>query len=315
MKRFSTILSKVKILMLLCIMLSTFISAYADEYKSMIRYDRVWECVSYENGRDIIKCMRFDGTEEINGKVYHRLVTFKKIWLKFDIETQTNTFGLWENGLSEHEGYLREEDGVVYTLLVCDEESSLKNDYWGALYIPEKYEPKENQVIVELPLYNFNCNINESYDGLTFCDENGYMHDFTVKSKDIIEIEGEDCRIIQVYPNDENYEIGPFPFIEGIGAVNDGCLNYHEYYVKSSGMSYHNCFTRLFDIKGNVIYPFDSESELQYGSFEDELNGISYIEERKNQTQIYDLLGRRLTTPSPGQLYIQDGKKLIAPKP
>ncbi len=64
----------------LMLLISLSVSSYADEYKSMIRYDRVWECLNLEGmyKNMYIKCMKFDGTEEIQGKTYHRLVTFKK---------------------------------------------------------------------------------------------------------------------------------------------------------------------------------------------------------------------------------------------
>ena len=106
MKRNST---RLLLLFLFSFLLAGAFSASAGEYKSMIRYDRVWENKSrYYNDQGLIRCVRFDGPEEINGKIYHRVVTFKKSHWESDINAYIT------EDCYEKEGYLREEYGVVY---------------------------------------------------------------------------------------------------------------------------------------------------------------------------------------------------------
>ena len=302
MSKFCTNLSRFSsAIFVTIIMLGYAFSASAEEYKSMIRYDRVWECLNLEGSYNqmFIKCMKFDGTEEINGKTYHRLVTFKK----------SNSSGGGYNiqdDVFKHEGFLREDNGVIYTLM----------DEYGGRYIPsEEVSDLNTDNITEIALYDFNRKAGDVYEAWTFITGSACKSQFKVISENMIEINGEMCRSLEVSSIDQytGYPMPAHTFIEGIGAGEYGCLNYHEYNDQPTGMWCCNSINRVFDLDGNVIFKSLDGSmfgDLQYGSF------VSGVEAANNapvvNAPIYDILGRRITAPAPGQLYIQGGKKHIA---
>ncbi|MBD5263483.1 MAG: hypothetical protein HDS39_05360 [Bacteroides sp.] len=295
-------------------------SANAEEYKPMIRYDRVWECYSTCDGKDYntYKCMRFDGTEEINGKIYHRLVTFKKRLMGYDQEKGAIVKEMMD--CYEHEGYLREEDGKVFTLIEGTDDSF--TDAWGTmsgcLYIPTDSYP-ENKGCGEYLLYDFNMEENQIYDAISFVTGGAWNNRFAVLNVSYVEIDGEECKMMYVCSEDqlEYYETYDTPYsyypgiVEGIGAIEYGCLNYHEFMDHLTRLYAHNYFTCLYDLDGNVIYPTDPEYlGYDYGSF-------ASVKDMTDDTveitaPLYDILGRRIANPAPGQLYIQGGKKHIA---
>lgn len=312
--------------MLLCAMALSVISLYASEYKSMIRYDRVWECICLydEDGEAVLKCIKFDGPEEINGKVYHKLVTFKKTFLKYHIDTETTTYETID--CLEPVGYMREEDGIVYTLIAERQVDTYLNgepSYEGEPYTSAE-EDSDEIICKEEVIYNFNVEEEDSYSSVSFIHSFGSgLFSFRVLNLSTIEVAGEECRMMYVCTEDKveyqkNNDIPYYwnePIVEGIGAVGKGCLNYHEFYDIPSRMYSHHYFCRLFDMDGKVIYPLDYKStpdDLDYGSFSS-VEGISSSIYPKD-TLMYDMLGRRISSPAPGQLYIQGGKKMIAPQ-
>ena len=279
--------------------------ANAEEYKSMIRYDRVWECLNLEGvglyKQLYIKCMRFDGVEEINGKTYHRIVTFRKstkLGEAYDIQ----------DDVFEHEGFLREDNGVVYTLI----------DEYGERYIPSMEAPVQNtDDLTEVILYDFNRKVGEEYEGWTSILFDADKCLFRVISESTIDIDGETCRSIEIASIDP-YEGNLMPshtFIEGIGASEYGCLNYHEYSAMRTGMWCRNSINRVFDMDGNVIFKcLDGcqYEDLQYGPFSATNGVVSIPGHTDTDAPLYDILGRRIANPAPGHLYIQRGKKHIA---
>ena len=84
-------------LTLLTFFLPLSFSASADEYKSMIRYDRVWEHISIRWNDKHVYYVRFDGTEEINGKTYHRLISFRKAAFDYDADGTPYIYDLDDN--------------------------------------------------------------------------------------------------------------------------------------------------------------------------------------------------------------------------
>lgn len=289
-------------------------SSYAEEYKSMIRYDRVWENKSqYSNDRGLIRCMKFDGPEEINGKTYHRVVTFKKShWENGDINAYVT------EDCYEHEGYLREENGVVYALVyeTCD---FFGKPCLGGTQFPASDEPLSYE---EHVLYDMTLNEGEYYTAFTDLTENGSNLDtFKVLHTSIIDINGDECKIMYVCTADEEKIADDMPYswfhaiVEGIGILDSGSLNYVSIEGhKNTGMWYRKCFERIFDMEGNVLYcgpGYDDRlNALTYGSFVSEVKTVNTA--KTENDVIYDILGRRIFQPAPGQLYIQSGKKHIA---
>ena len=302
------------VMMLLSFILAGAFSLSAEEYKSMIRYDRVWECLNLEGEapylQTYIKCMKFDGTEDINGKTYHRLVTFKK-------SIKSGEGYVVQDDVLEHEGYLREENGIVYTLVEGDGSSYSPNigEWFGGRYVPHANSQSTNGVN-EYILYNFNVEEDGYYDGMTYVCDYAKMCKFIIISENSVEIDGESCRSIEVASIDP-YDVGLMPshtYIEGIGAGEYGCLTHHEYDDQRTGMWMRNYINRVFDMEGNVIFScLDGclYEDLQYGSFS-ATDGVKAVEaSTETATSIYDVLGRRITDPAPGQLYIRNGKKFI----
>ena len=291
--------------------------ASASEYKPIIRYDRVWENKSlYYTDEGLIRCMRFDGSEEINGKTYHRVVTFKKShWENEEVQAYVT------EDCYELEGYMREEDGVVYALVYedCDK---FGNPRLGGTWFPTQEEGSEPLSYKEYVLYDMNLNEGDHYTAFTDLTENGATLDtFNVLHTSFVDVAGEKCKIMYVcdsieeeYDDDVPYD-WYHPIVEGIGIVESGCLNYLSIEGhKNTGMWYHKCFERFFDIDGNVLYygpNYDDRLDaLNYGSFVSEVNEVKDTE--MSEAPLYDILGRRIANPAPGQLYIQGGKKRIA---
>ena len=301
---------KITMLLLSFLLVGAF-SLSAEEYKPMIRYDRVWECLNLEDvGQVYIKCMKFDETEEINGKTYHRLVTFKK-------SIKSGEGYLIQDDVFEHEGYLREENGIVYTLVEGDGSSYSPNigEWFGGRYVPHANSQSTNGVN-EYILYNFNVEEDGCYDGVTYVCDFAKMCRFKVISESSAEIDGESCRSIEVATMDLYYDefMGSHTYIEGIGAVENGCLTHHEYDDLPTKMWMRNYINRVFDMDGNVIFSsLDGciYEDLQYGSFS-ATDGVKAVEaSTETATPLYDILGRRIANPTPGQLYIRNGKKFV----
>ena len=82
-----------------------------------------------------------------------------------------------------------------------------------------------------------------------------------------------------------------------------------------TGMWCRNSINRVFDMDGNVIFKcLDGcqYEDLQYGPFSATDGVVSITGQTDTDAPLYDILGRRIANPAPGQLYIQGGKKHIA---
>lgn len=309
MKRIST---RLLLLSLLSFLLVGTFSASAEEYKSMIRYDRVWEHISIHwNDRQVYH-VKFDGTEEINGKTYHRLVAFRKASYDYDSDSQPYLFDVNEN-YYEHEGYMREEDGKVYTLIL----KNVQEDGYADIYL---YTPdssySDSYIIEEKLLYDFTCKEGESYSGLQI-ESWGEEIDYKVKSIEHVEIDGEEHRLLRVATYDEWYdEWNDYidePIVEGIGIASYGCLTTINFLFMPSCPCMGHIFNRVLSMDGKVVYRNEKGcAEIPVNDFLG-VNGIADIAEQPEiDAPRYDILGRRITSPAPGQLYIQAGKKHIA---
>ncbi|MDE5998390.1 MAG: hypothetical protein K2G77_09305 [Muribaculaceae bacterium] len=304
MKRTSTIIYKLTFLLSF---FSIVFSASAEEYKSMIRYDRIWEHISINWNKKTVYYVKFDGTEEINGKLYHRLVSFRKARYDYDKDLQPYIFDVDEN-YYEHEGYMREEEGRVYTLISnveCDDDW-----FHGNLYIPNGNEAHPAD-LREMLLYDFTCKEGESYRGLQvnahYADEMSYK----VKSIEFVEIEGEEHRVIRIWPDDEHEYMNGEPIVEGVGIASYGCLTTINFLWLPSCPCMDYIFNRVLSTDGRVLYcAKDDTADIPLVGF----LGVDNIaaQSKENEAPIYDILGRRIAEPAPGQLYIQGGKKYIA---
>lgn len=300
------------VMLLFSFLLAGAFSASADEYKSMIRYDRIWEHI-YINWSDTRAYhVRFAGTEEINGKTYHRLEAFREIRYTYDYDTKPKILSV-NNDYYEHEGYMREEDGKVYTLVAIDDNDPNYPDIIP--YIPD-IPGLDSYRIEERILYDFTCKEEETYRGLHI-GSRGQEMDYKITAIEHVEIDGEEHRLqrIAVYEDwledwmDFVYE----PIVEGIGIAGHGCLTTINFFETPTCPCMNHIFNRVLSTDGRVLYRAEKDcTEIPIDDFFG-VDGIAEITEiPKSPTPCYDILGRRIANPAPGQLYIQGGKKHIA---
>ena len=316
MKRFLPFAFKAFALTMLLSAASASAIASEADYKPMIRYDRVWECVDlYDGSFNMFRYLRFDGTEEINGKTWHRIVSFRTALQKYYSDTGTFTYD-YDYDIYENEGYLREEDGLVYTLVEISEDSY--GNVHGERYISGRPSPDPDYIvrseISEAVIYNFNCEVGNTYDGISFITGTLQDTNFKVLSENTVMIDGEECRRIEVLPSEfiEWYpEASGYPVIEGIGAVDTGCLNYTELIDHPTKRWYYHYFNRLLDMDGRILYDSDtfSNSAPEWGGFNSvgSLNEgsrmlardgmVSFGEDgHRNGITVYDMNGRTVAS-------------------
>lgn len=303
----------VTVIMLLSFLLAGGFSASAGEYQSMIRYDRVWEHIYIHWNDTRAYHVRFAGTEEINGKTYHRLEAFREIRYTYDYDTKPKILSV-NNDYYEHEGYLREEDGKVYTLVAIDDTNP---DYSNVVvYTPDIPDP-DSYRIEERVLYDFTCKEGESYTGLHIDGGWGQEMDYKIMTIEPVEIEGVDHRLLRGAIYDDWLEAWvdfvDQPIVEGIGIAGNGCLTTINFYHMPTCPCMNHIFNRVLSMDGKVIYRAAEDCvEIPVNDFLG-VDGISEITDQpEKDAPIYDILGRRIAKPAPGQLYIQGGKKHIA---
>lgn len=290
---------------LLLIFFSLSLTSSSEEYKPMIRYDRVWEHISvYWNDKTVFYT-RFECPEEINGMTYHRLATFRKARYDYDKEGKCYLFDIDDN-FYRHEGYLREEDGKVYTLVSVDETETAfpRID----LYTSE-YEDKDTYRLEEKLLYDFNCKEGESYLSLHLHHTWGEEISYTVKSIDTVEIDGKSHKRLKIYP--EEYDDFDEPIIESIGICSYGCLTTFNILNRPTCPCLDYIFNRVIKTDGSVIYRAgNGATDIPLTGF----LGVDNIgvQSKGNNAPFYDISGHRIAEPTPNQLYIQGSRKHIA---
>ncbi|MDE6551680.1 MAG: hypothetical protein K2K98_01770 [Muribaculaceae bacterium] len=269
---------------------------------SFIRQDRVWLCSTQELGEYTAKYMKFMDSRDFMDKTYTRVSTIKKVTWDFGM---TNI--RIEDDIDETEAWMREENGKVYLLL----------DGWGPdseMYSGSSTDPYEGL------LYDFNAVNDSSYEGISqyrhfgndpgrYC-EGSYL--VTSVGTETVGDEEVKCWNVKFCPKGQE-ELSPqvFSIVEGIGIIDYGGLFYLEtFYMTSGGSIFYNSFDCCMDLDGNILYPKDYNKELPGGGLTSSVTEIGQ-EAVAEAAPIYDILGRRITEPVPGQLYIQGGKKHI----
>ena len=239
-----------KIMIITALLLSVVATSFAAPVK-MIREDRVWEynkhkLYVYGNIKiDEQYQMKFDGTETVNGKTYHKLVyTGDILFRKDSIIGGEYKFVDFEKKKNTDKRYylMREENGKVYTYFQDDSS-----------------EPAR-----EYLTYDFNLKAGECIYGpiLGFCDPKifevdlEFVKEIVVEQVDEINIEGEKCKV-QTFKNfglksakktateGIGYNLGILPAVDGIDAI---------IYSRYSGGEGFTHLNRVYNDKGDVIY-------------------------------------------------------------
>ena len=270
--------------------------------RCFIRQDRVWLCTSWERGENTAKYMKFLDSKDFMDKTYTRVSTIKKVTWNYG-----NTNIRIEDDIDETEAWMREENGKVYLLL----------NGWE----PYPYTDSDSSTeLYEGLLYDFNAEEGSSFEGTAmyryyendpgwYCE--GFYHVASIGS-DTVGDEEVKCWNVRFSPALEEYgdtSAMSYPIVEGIGIVEYGCLYYAETFDHTSGYNYYNSFNCCMDLDGNILYPMDYNKELPGGGLP---SSVITTEQPESDAPLYDILGRRISAPAPGQLYIQGGKKHIA---
>lgn len=272
------------------------ISFVAQAYEPLIREDRIWE---YDiDGSDIWK-FKFDGTERINDKTYHKLVYWSA--------KQEQSI------VSQTVAYMRESGNEVYLLL---QQENLEIDQIGTFPVPKNQEIclyrfgmyGENKTVFE------NIPVNTDYWNLFNLEAELSTLNLPVFCK-VLTHNGKNWNAKLYHKGERNYDWfdgfsgndnSQLTIIEGIGNVGrgflhaPGCVN-----APISKDSAGSFFRRQTDLYGNVV--FDAE-------WVTDQSGVTDIksESGRHDDKSYDLQGKPLENPQPGTIYIQNGEKHIA---
>ncbi len=222
----------------------------------LIREDRIWEYLYRENGllknpivengldNYLLFRMRFDGTREMDGTVYHRLLYTGNI-VKWSLTNEDDIFGWEETANDNSQEYLmREEDGKVYVL----------NNFSSSSPYPV---PDVKEILV----YDFNLRKDDSYrlfycvpywEGKTVWDDlSDDFTTFTVKDINEVEIDGEVCVRQEISHCDPP---SLYTVIEGIGFCESGFLPLFVYDTRVCIEYVNYNLNRVYNAEGDIIY-------------------------------------------------------------
>lgn len=286
----------------------------SSSYAGVINEDRIWHY--WIEGPDIDRnCvanisfqMKFDGTEDIDGKTYSVLKTINSQKYIFN-----NTTRKWEyvcDLKNSSRFYLREEGTKTY----------IYNRGYGNLYFREFNYDGEN--LNEFLLYDFGLEIGEGYVTedllsklqLTLKDKIYYPdHQFTLNL-----YSGDS----ELYPRESTYlaidGIGTCGELRNSSVYNNGyslvffrnILIAGFYYISDyddwlPAPGYTDLYMdKVTDLEGNIIFKPDMLK----------VSGINVIEMPtiNNNNHIFDIYGRQVNCTTSGSIYIKKGKKFIA---
>ena len=232
-----------KIVIIAALLLTIVATSFAAPVK-MIREDRVWEYIKettlidktvvYEQFQ-----MKFDGTEIVNGKTYHKLVYTGAVQTMTEVSTANGRKSIKiKKAENTNKIYylMREENGKVYTYLDRVDGSQQRN--------------------IEHLSYDFNLKKGDKFDGLAYYDMQFFdlsqFEDAKIDSIGEALIDGETCKV-QVF-SDFGVKACKKTATEGIGfnygilPAMDGVLMY-----ASGGLPLIR-LNRVYNGKGEVIY-------------------------------------------------------------
>lgn len=234
----------------------------------LIRPDREWEYVSYHpfGETTTYRRMKFDGTENHNGRTYHRWETFRTTVVYHHWEKQEDDwvdfYTVDIDELPRDIRLLREEDSKIYMLLPDDFDINYYPDFLGQNNIATAWNSSDiDNGCKEMILYDFTQRNGDIIQG---CIEECIPAGFPVTYTDNITIEGEECIVqhnSEVYW-DFMYRLGNYPtynfydykIIEGIGFDGWGTMTMIPVLVTSNEEP--NFFiNNVYNSEGEVIYP------------------------------------------------------------
>lgn len=215
---------------------------FLPQTSGLIREDRIWvysQPYAWEwRGKYEYK-MRFDGTEEIDGHIYHRLTAYdaRLSWCKYPDPTP-----IVVEKKRDDTYLLREENGRVY--LHKDE---VPYHEWGDFDGHEAL------------LYDFNAEEGDEMEIITSLDG---LTSATVRHAEEVIVDNERCRMYDMYlPVWET----DYTVVEGLGNITWGNLS--KFYVELTTDSGNKLQLEMVtDLEGNVIYEGNDEWPGEFNS-------------------------------------------------
>ena len=212
---------------------------------------------------------------------------------------------------------LREEVGklsLVITPEYVKTHGWYEFDYEARLFLPIELEDE-----MTVTLYDFNVKPGDSYRTILFGNYLTTAHVVETSFRDDILDGVRQVKILTDFsirlfdldyePGDELYDFAErctISYVEKLGNITSGTFTELApfWYDAADGKRFGTVISNVYDSEGNVVYE---------GVNFDGFAGISEINSASSDdTPIYDLHGRVVTTTVPGSIYIRDGRKFVA---
>lgn len=242
-------------------------SASTDEgYRPMIRQDRTWEYLqtrteldpstAVRTNKNTLFRMKFDGTEEKNGKEYHKFIYCGDCssWTTTEdyrtgATTSSDTVTVPNEDATIY--YLREEPGKVFILFPYDR---------GWDFVDNGYKVEKGE---EVLLYDFTLKDGESFTGFwSSAGFEGGLIDYPVRTLDPVKVAGEECLTFGVTDAFEGACKG-YRFAEEAGCLNYGTLAAPDAVARTTGYSSTDIdLQKIYDAEKNVIYESNTFSGI-----------------------------------------------------
>lgn len=206
---------------------------------SLINEDYVWVYLGIpEPDRHVDMYYRYNGTDEVNGKTFHRFVNFKNHEKKLEMDGSEKEI-IYE-GFETIVWLAREENRKLIVIYPSDIESEKYTEY-----VVNDFNLKTGDLVSDCPFYFY---------------DNGPW-DERIKAIDHINIQGSECMIQWCNDIPGEVFIGELlrPIVSGVG--NCGVGTHDRLEKETTGMT-GNWFSRLEDKDGNVLLDRETISKL-----------------------------------------------------
>jgi hypothetical protein len=294
---------------------------YIESSCNLIDEEKVWEYFSSQEEADgtsySLNRYKFSGTTTYNGKVYSNWILSDHTSWEVDKENNLVLEPSVETD-NKQVALIRERDGYVY-MLNNDRELNYCSYPYNRIYNID--DPSVEDVLLYAPLsfaeqsvdlylgsYNYGNFLATSYiRDITdsYVKQMGILHTYRICNVPTIVEMSDDVNNTQ---NDISVVIDA-KYTSGVGNIGYGNMTNIICDLRNSNGREEavECFNNLYDKDGNVLYSGSNRSVP-------DPNGVDAIitdSDNAESAPMYDLMGRRISSPAKGQIYIQNGKKLI----
>ena len=161
---------------------------------------------------------------------------------------------------------------------------------------------KSGNVTGDVLLYDFSLEPRDRFVSPCFGNgvgDYGVLYDFEIMNTSTFDFNGESY-CIQDFETGTGFNREVFKTIEGVGNTS-GLLPCPQMLIRVTGLNFRDYTpVRVTDDKGGVLY----EDEKFWAD-------VTTPVASEEPSAIYDILGRRVTVPVAGNIYIRDGKKIL----